>query len=114
MDECSGAPQLVMVNYGDSEIRIVPPVKDLARKDILRFRLVPDKKNSDEVNYNKTIVTIKGKTADDEWIDLSGSYDSTGGFMDVCVKPGLAKKTYRYFVEVPNVGKIDPRADVTR
>lgn len=112
LENCGGQARQVTIHYGDSEIRVTPPVIELQRADELKFRLRPDKKASDEVDYDAVMVKVYGKTADDDWIDVSGSSDSTGGSMGVCVPSNQARDTYRYYVEVANVGKIDPRADV--
>jgi hypothetical protein len=114
MASCSGPARQVTIFYGDSEIRVAPPVIKLARQEELRFRLQPDKKASDEVDFDTVLVTVKGKESDPDasWIDASGTYKDSGGYLGVCVPSGQAHKTYRYYVDVNTVGKIDPRARV--
>ncbi len=112
--DCGGPARQVTIHYGDSQIRVSPPVINLARAEELRFRLRPDKKASDEVDFDTILVTVKGKTDDADWIDLSGTYDDTGGYMGVCVPDDIEIKVYKYLVDVNTVGEIDPRADVKR
>ncbi len=87
---CSGQARQVTIHYGDSEIRVTPPVINLKRQEELRFRLKPDKKASDEVDYDTVLVTIKGKETDPDasWIDASGTYKDSGGYLGVCVPSG--------------------------
>ncbi len=63
-------------------------------------------------DFKDAIVTITGKTAESNWINVSGkASDSTELF--VCVPDGLpVGKEYYYSVSVQGVGFVDPRAKV--
>ena len=112
--ECTAGGTFVNVRYGDSKLE-VQPIANVHRGAALEFRLKPDRRESDEVNYETVKVSIRGaKEPPAEWIDVEGSYRSTGGTLVVCVPEGVDKGTYYYEVEVEGVGTLDPRADVTK
>jgi hypothetical protein len=60
-------------------------------------------------------VTIDNKPAKDPWLNdaVTGSFNSTGGKLVVCVDQSLDRgRTYEYLVRVEKVGELDPRARV--
>jgi hypothetical protein len=111
--ECKGGGAFVTVHYGDSEIKVHPVIK-VKTGSVLEFRLKPNKKNSDEIDFEKVTVTIKGKDAAADWIDVNGTYNSSKGTLSVRVPPDQAEGVYQYLVNVDQVGQLDPRADVER
>ena len=112
--DCTAGGTFVNVHYGDSELK-VHPIANVHRGAALEFRLKPNRRNSDKVNYENVKVKIKGaKTPPASWIDLEGTFASTNGKMVVCVPDSVARGTYYYEVKVDGVGILDPRADVTR
>lgn len=105
----------VNVHYGDSLIR-VQTIAKVHREAAFEFRLKPDKRQSDLVNYETVQVTIKGKDTRSNWIpQLSGNARTVkdGGSLVFCVPDTVdIGKDYMYWVEVDTVGRLDPRADV--
>lgn len=110
--ECTAGGTFVDVSYGDSELK-VHPIAMVHRGAALKFRLRPNRRRSDKVDYENTEVTIEGKTPDASWINTSGSFSDSNGDLTVCVPEGIDRKTYYYFITVDEVGTLDPRADVT-
>ncbi len=109
-----GAMTFVNVHYGDSQIK-VKPIADVKQDSTFRFRLKPDKKASDLVNYEDVTVTIEGKATPAQWIDASGTYEgSKNGYLDVCVPKTQTEGVYEYIIKVDGVGQLDPRAKVRR
>ena len=109
----------VFIHYGDGRLATKPVAKVRPGRE-LQYRLMPGP-DSSLVDYSDMLVTITGKAAsgpfpappaDDAWLDASGSFDSTGGEMKVCVPTNPQGASYFYEITVENVGKIDPRADV--
>lgn len=114
--ECTAGGTFVNVQYGDSRLQ-VHPIANVHRGAALEFRLKPDRRRSDETDYEKVKVAIRGaegKAPPAEWIDVEGSYADTGGTLVVCVPEDVAVDTYYYMIEVEKVGMLDPRADVTK
>jgi hypothetical protein len=91
------------IAYGDSKIVVVPE-SEIVPDTEWRFVLVP--------------TTLVGKTADDAWINVSGTYDGSGETHTLaeCVEPPVTTEgtEYSYEVEVEFIGKIDPRARIIR
>jgi hypothetical protein len=111
---CAQGGTFVNVHYGDSELR-VKPIVHVRRGGALEFRLKPDRKASDTIDYKDVNVTIDNKPAKDAWLDaaVTGSFKSTGGKLVVCVDQSLDRdRTYEYLVKVEKVGELDPRARV--
>ena len=112
--ECTAGGTFVNVHYGDSELK-VHPVANVHRGSALEFRLKPNRRASDKVNYENVKVKIKGaKTPPASWINLESTFADSKGKLVVCVPDSVAKGTYYYEVEVDGVGTLDPRADVTK
>ena len=113
--ECEDAGTWVKVHYGDSQLKVKPKVH-LKKGWAWEFRLKPKIKATDPVDYNKMKVTIKGKAKDPDasWIDISGTFEDSGGSLILCVDPEQDQElqTYEYYVNVEEVGTLDPRADV--
>ena len=65
-------------------------------------------------NSSSKVVTIEGKTdePEDDWINISVSFEGSKGSLTKCVNAGTAPAEYEYFVHVEEVGTLDPRADV--
>jgi hypothetical protein len=114
---CSGTPKQVTIHYGDSEIRVTPPViqayNQNNNKNYLRFKLNTSPRDTDEFVLGDALVNIEGKGKDDDWIDAKGTANDNA-YLDVCIEDSQAGGTYRYYVEIENVGKIDPRAIVVK
>jgi hypothetical protein len=105
-------PSFVMIQYGDSELRILPPVVKVPQGGTLEFHLHPDKKMSDPVDYEQSLVAIdaKDKTVA-PWLQAAGTY-SQGNVLSVTVPAGQATGYYQYAVDVQDLGTLDPRVEV--
>jgi hypothetical protein len=115
IDNCEGPPKKVTIHYGDSEIWLTPQIVNVKRQQELQFNLNPKRRPTDPVDYRDMKVTIKGKATEPDaaWINLGPeSYKDNGGVMALCVPAGQATKTYRYLVNIEEVGELDPRAKV--
>ena len=102
------------ITYGDARIWVVPVTK-LRPGAEFRLKLLPARQTTDPTDPGDWMVTVKGKAGGDAWIEQrSGTFNSsTRGFLDpICVPSTQAPGTYQYFIEVQNVGKLDPRARV--
>lgn len=112
--ECTAGGTFVNVQYGDSQLK-VHPIANVHRGAALEFRLKPNRRRSDAVNYENVQVRIKGaKSPPAEWIDEEGSYTDSDGALVACVPEDVDADTYYYMIEVEGVGTLDPRADVTK
>lgn len=107
----------VNISYGDSQLKVTPPIVKVKLGSMLRFNLQPDKKPTDPtgVDYDYVAVTIKGKTAEArQWLYVSGTHNLEGN-LTVCAPEGDNKVgVYEYLVKVDKVGELDPRADVEK
>jgi hypothetical protein len=113
-EDCEDGGTFVRIHYGDSYLRVLPIAK-VKRGTALEFQLKPKiNRAQDQFDYNKVLVTIKGKNANSDWIDVEGTAESPSEDLTICVDPGQAVDTYHYWVEVKEVGRLDPRADVER
>ena len=116
----SNGHTFVFIKYGDSHIAAKSVIRVRPGRE-LQYRLVPDRVPA-LIDYEDAVVTISGKTApvppfpsppaDDAWLDASGSYNSSGGVMKVCVPTNPVGAQYYYTIEVAGVGELDPRADI--
>ena len=116
--KCEGSIGATTTNvfYGDGELRITPISKIKANSEF-RFKLKPDSKKTDTINYAKVEVTIKYKADESEsakWIDVKGtSADAEDSTLIACVpKDAKVGDVYKFFIDVQEVGKLDPRAEV--
>jgi hypothetical protein len=103
-----------IVFYGDSELRTTP-ISHIKPNSEFRFKLKPQPKGSDPVNYHNVEVEIKFKPGDPAtWIDVKGSAaNATDSTLIVCVPADAkVKDVYEFFIHVDEVGKLDPRAEV--
>ena len=57
--ECTAGGTFVNVQYGDSRLQ-VHPIANVHRGAALEFRLKPDRRRSDETDYEKVKVAIRG------------------------------------------------------
>ena len=115
---CDGSIGATTTNvfYGDGELRITPISKIKANSEF-RFKLKPDHKKTDRIDYNSVDVEIKFKSSESdsaEFIDIKGSSaKATDSTLIVCVPADAAKgDVYEFFIDVDKVGKLDPRAEV--
>lgn len=125
---CTNGSVVVEIKYGDSYVQVTPKA-DLRRNAGVKFVLKPKKneqahKKGSSKDTEDLLVTIKGEdfvhrgersggVESVTWLDISGTAGpSPHDDLIVCADPDQASGTYFYSVEVENVGKLDPRADV--
>ena len=111
-DDCVDPPMTpVNINFvKNSEIRVSPPNVPTRLGNVLKFKLTGDP---------ETTVTVSGKASDPDaaWIKGSGK---GGGFIYVCVRPGLDipadldEKAFSYDIIVSGIGTLDPVVTVRR
>ena len=103
-----------IVFYGDSELRTTP-ISKIKPNSEFRFKLKPQPKGSDPVNYDNVDVEVKFKPGDPAtWINVKDSAaNAPNATLIVCV-PDTATvgDVYEFFIDVDDVGKLDPRAAV--
>ena len=117
--KCDGSKGATTTNvfYGDGELRITPISRIKANSEF-RFKLKPNDKKTDRFDYKSVDVEIKFKPDDEsdsaEFIDIKGSSaKATDSTLIVCVPADAAKgDVYEFFINVDEVGKLDPRAEV--
>lgn len=113
-DGCPKGGTYVNVHYGDSQLK-VKPIAKVHRGGAFEFRLKPKKSKSDPdgVDYKEVNVTVKGKDVRSDWIEAISGTAKGKGKLVFCVKDSVALgRNYEYWVEVDQVGRLDPRADV--
>jgi len=113
-NSCGGTGHsFVIIHYGDSRLFALPIVKIQAGKE-LQYRLLPDRRKSDLVNYEESLVTITGKSAYPlDWMNASGRFTSSSGVFKVCVPADAPLDfEYSYKIKVDGLGELDPRARV--
>ena len=115
LEDCEDGGTYVRVYYEDSSLKIKPKI-NVKRGTGLEFRLKPKNSVGAPVDYEKMLVTIEGKSggSSDDWIDVSGSFESSGGSLILCVPAGTTPGIYQYSVSVEQLGQLDPRANVER
>ena len=84
----------ITLHYGDSLLRLTPPVIKLPQNEGIRFRLNPDKEYSDpeNIDYNKVLVVVTG--GEGSWINTRGEHGGNRKpYLSLCVPEGLEKIT---------------------
>jgi len=128
-EDCPDGSVTVEIKYGDSYIEVTPKA-DLNKNSGIRFVLKP---KQNEAAYSKDgppkdseslMVTIAGEKYESSgdtpvgdtgvgWLNKSGAAGpEPHKDLIVCAAGDQAKGIYYYSVQVENVGKLDPRADV--
>lgn len=105
----------VKITYGDSHLSVDDKQKPVKHDDWLVFDLKPDMQIGQgprNVDFKKVMVRVFGKSPDSYWIAAMGTYDGTGGRLEVCVPSNLPYRIYEYMIEIDEVGKLDPRVIV--
>jgi hypothetical protein len=113
--DCADDPgaQPINIHYGDSQIKVTPPLYKVHKNKNLKFKLLADNQaGPDNLDYGKVTVTISSKdTATNTWINTSGTKDKDGTLV-ACMPTSQPLGVVEYLVEVDKVGQLDPRADV--
>lgn len=113
-NECSNqaGAQPVNIQYGDSQIKVVPPLYEVKKNKNLKFRLMADNVNGPGgLDYATVNVTIKSKGPGNQWLDISGTEEGTNPLI-VCMPADQPLGEISYLVEVDQVGVLDPRVRV--
>lgn len=112
IEECEGAEgKDVTIEYGDSKIVVTHKVSP-ARDEKVVFKLKPDSKSDEGVDYKNLEIRVVGETRESTWLNRRfKASDTNNKKFEVCVDNRPAE-TYYYKVIVPEVGYIDPRVDV--
>lgn len=106
---CAGpSSRHVTIQYGDSELRVTPPVRIVHRTGDFRLRLQPDRNESDKVDYREVKVTVKGK-AGAGWITEQSTTFNESDTITYCVPAGEPYGEQEYEIMVESVGRLDPR-----
>lgn len=114
---CKGAksPRQATVHYGDSTLRVTPPVLYVKRTSDFTVKLNPSTTGGPKgINYENVTVTVVGKSeeesgVDNSWIDKKTA-SGKNGEMFWCAPDEVEE--YYYEVTVDDVGKLDPRVNV--
>jgi hypothetical protein len=109
--ECEGSNgKDVTIKYGDSYIDVTYKVK-VKQDEKIVLKLMPQNNPESKVDYETLDIHLIGATAKDQWLNRTLSAKEGGAKKVICVGD---EKTgdYKYIVEVPGVGRIDPRVVV--
>ena len=104
------------ITYGDSELK-VKPISQVHSKSEFRFKLHPQRQDTDEFAWTTAVVKI---TSDEDspgnWLEASGTYENNKDGLIVCVPPFKEKRQIKYKVSVykddKELSMLDPRADL--
>ncbi|MEJ2274936.1 MAG: hypothetical protein P8Y01_10250 [Woeseiaceae bacterium] len=112
---------ITAIHYGDSRM-IVLPISKIHANSEFRFKLIPDKKKSDEFNWEDAWVEISSDDDDADtppnWLDAEGSHAANDGWLVACVPDIAPGRKIKYKVSVSKaegeaaLGLLDPRAVV--
>lgn len=106
---CAGpSSRHVTIHYGDSELRVTPPVQNVHKTGDFKLRLQPSRKHSDLVDYKEIKVTVKGKPGF-EWIDEQTTTFNTSNTIIYCAPESPVDVDQYYEVTIEDVGTLDPR-----
>lgn len=120
--QCPGAVNgytYTAIFYGDSKMAVVP-LSRLQPGSEWRFYLFPISKLGGVAAYSGTSVNIKGDPASptSSWINTSTTYAAATSagkkrYITQCVPQNATSQTdYKYLVEIPTIGLLDPRARI--
>ena len=119
--EGPGSPRKATLHYGDSELRVTPPVLKINK--LSDFQLQLDASNArgpKGIDYSTLTVTVVGKPAietgvDSSWIFSQSGEESDGPFIWCAPDPGKEPGEYTEFyyeITVADLGELDPRVNV--
>ena len=107
------------VAYGDSHM-VVLPLSEVHANSEFRFRLHPQRQDSDQFDWKDATVVITSEDDDGDtpanWLETSGTYRDNDGWLVVCVPNIETERQVKYKVSVTKdgseLGMLDPRADI--
>lgn len=109
--ECPGANgKDVTIRYGDSRIEVTYKV-NVKQDEKVVLKLQPENNAASGTDYDEVEIELKGKTANDNWINRKLKSTDGPNKHIICVD-GQDVGLYEYAVIVPGVGTIDPRIEV--
>jgi hypothetical protein len=105
--------QPVNIHYGDSQIKVTPPLYKVHKNKYLKFKLIADNQpGPGGLDYATVTVSVKSKNPlTNQWINVSGT-EADQGTLSACMPTTQPEGVVEYLVEVQHVGKLDPRAEV--
>jgi len=112
-DDTSAQP--VNIHYGDSQLKVTPPLYKVHKNKYLKFKLIADNQaGPGNLDYATVKVTINSKDPlTNKWINVSGTKKADGTLL-ACMPTSQPEGVVEYLVEVEKVGQLDPRAEVIR
>jgi hypothetical protein len=109
--ECEGSNgKDVTIKYGDSYIDVTYKVK-VKQDEKIVLKLQPQNNSESGVDYKALDIHLIGETSKDSWLSRTLNANEVGAKMVICVDDENVGD-YKYIVEVPGVGRIDPRVVV--
>ena len=109
--ECPGSNgRDVTIKYGDSYIDVTYKVK-VKQDEKIVLVLKPQNNAESGVDYKALDIRLIGETTKDRWLSRTLN-DNDGESKKVICVDDQATGDYKYIVEVPGVGRIDPRVVV--
>lgn len=114
INKCNGKGRAsVKVEYGDSYIVVTPKTNVKPGGEFI-YDFKPERNPGSGTDYTQVDVVIEGKGPDDQWLNKTAKFGNGKTPIFICVDASQAEGTYEFFVRVPGVGKIDPRAIVIK
>jgi len=109
--ECEGSNgQDVTIKYGDSYIDVTYKVS-VKQDEKIVLKLHPQNNAESGTDYNSLDIHLIGETSKDQWLNRTLNANEGGAKKVICVDDEDTGD-YKYIVEVPGVGRIDPRVVV--
>lgn len=107
------------IAYGDSYM-VVIPISKVRPNSEFRFRLKPQKRKTDLIDWEDATVVITSEDDNGDtppnWLDVSGTYRDNNGWLVTCVPNIETERQVKYKVSVTKdgneLGMLDPRADI--
>jgi len=105
--------QPINIHYGDSQLKVTPPLYKVHKNKFLKFKLIADNvAGPGGLDYGAVTVTVRSKDSKtNQWINTSGS-ENKGAVLTVCMPADQPLGVVEYLVDVDKVGTLDPRAEV--
>lgn len=112
-NECGGKGKVrIEVVYGDAFLKATPKSNAKRRGQVI-YDLKPRNNQESGIDYSEVEVTIAGKTGSANWLNKKGKAREGRDKVFICVPQNQGTGAYDFSVEVPGVGKLDPRVNVT-
>jgi hypothetical protein len=114
--DCDGPNGVdLAITYGDAELKVRYRIQVRKQNEKIRLMLTPkpsqNPPNGSGIDYRNVTVRLRGKTANDSWLDRDVSANDPSDEKIICVG-NIQEGRYQFSVEVPGVGTIDPIVDI--